>query len=524
MMLVFCWPWTGGPSVTVVPFAAGLLAVAIAGMALKPTIPLRSLAWLFAVVGAAWLSGMGYRETGAGLVATAVACGVLMAIGRMARSQRSIPQALMVALVLAMFWHVLVAWMQFFHVEGAFHPLANLNFTPRPYGNLRQPNHLASFALIGLLAVWWRHQRGLDARSVTAILAALAYSGVALSGSRTGLLSSTVVALCLWFLLKRASRFERCVFLAGPLWVILIAFALPFVGMTPNPEITRDNASWSVRLIYWREAWNLALSHPLLGVGWGELARARFEQLPLQPGVHNTFHAHNLVLHLLAEVGFIGATAILAPVAWLLWRQRPWRVMHASTCDNSDLVWAWLVLSVVGLHSMVEYPLWYMPFLIPTAFAFGLIMTGGLGASGLRQSGPGLAAGAGALLLCTVLALVDYAGVSAAYGAKGRSVAALTPSPPTQATVLFQRYADRDLLMRTSLTPENAPQVLAATERLLSDGPNPFLLSRRLAALCELVRESKARRLAARFKVLFQEDYARFLLTQNPAALKRCGL
>jgi hypothetical protein len=61
-LVVFCWPWVLGPSLTVVPFAVGLLAVALAGMVLRPAMPLAPLGWLAAVVGVAWLSGGGDNE------------------------------------------------------------------------------------------------------------------------------------------------------------------------------------------------------------------------------------------------------------------------------------------------------------------------------------------------------------------------------------------------------------------------------------------------------------------------------
>ncbi|MFW2356738.1 PglL family O-oligosaccharyltransferase [Hydrogenophaga sp.] len=537
MLLVFCWPWVLGPSLTVVPFAAGLLAAAIAGLVLRPVMPVAPLAWFVGVVGVAWLSGGSDRLSLVGLLAAAAACAVLLAIGRLASTRRAITQAFMAALVLAMVWHVAVAWLQFFDLERAFEPLANLNPTSRPYGNLRQSNHLASFALLGLLAAWWRHREGLDARSVTAVLAALAYSGVALSGSRTGLLCAVAVSAGMVLLLRRPSRLEWWVFVAGPLWVALIALVLPWLpvagGMGSEASLTRGGASVSARIAYWAEAWELALRHPLRGVGWGELGRARFEQLAPQPGLQNTVNAHNLVLHLLAEVGFLGTTIILAPVAWLLWSRRPWHAAINPTATRgnttpdpelADTAWAWLALAVVGLHSLTEYPLWYMPFLLPTAFAFGLIVGGGASRPVRNLPARALAVGVMALLACTVLALVDYAKVSTAFGPSGRSLEDPARALAVQRTVLFRHYADRALLERVPATPENTPQVLAATARLLGGGPSTLLLWVRLSVLCEVGRNAEAWILATRFKALFPEAYAKFHALKDPAALARCGL
>lgn len=532
MLIVMCWPLVLGPSLTVVPFAAGLLAAALVGMVFRPTLPLASLGWLALVVVVAWLSGgsdMGYL---AGLLAAAAACGVLLGMGHGAFNRPQITQAFVGALVLAMAWHVAVAWLQWFDLERAFHPLANMNHTSRPYGNLRQPNHLASFALMGLVGVWWRHQRGLDARSVTVLLALLACSGIALSGSRTGLLATVAVSAGLVLLLRRPGRFVWCVFFVAPLWVILIAWGvtqLPLAaGVDSEALMARGSSSLSVRFAYWAEAWELALRHPLLGVGWGELGRARFELLPPQQGLQNTINAHNLVLHLLAELGFLGATAVLAPVARLLWRRHPWRRVQVpgnqSARDTSDLTWAWLVLVVAALHSLSEYPLWYMPFLIPTAYAFGLLLASAPDPRGGRLSGRAMASGAAALLACTVLALVDYAHVSTAFGPSGRSLDEPARAWAVQDTVLFQRYADRALLERVPATASNLPQVLAATSRLLSGGPNTLLLWVRLSALCEAGRKAEAGALDARFKALYPVGHARFVSMKNPVERVQCGL
>jgi hypothetical protein len=361
-----------------------------------------------------------------------------------------------------------------------------------------------------------------------------------LSVSRTGLLCAAAVSVGLVLLVRRPSRLEWWMFVAGPLWVTLIALVLPWLsvlgGLSAETSLTRGGSSFSERLAYWAEAWELALRHPLLGVGWGELGRARFEQLPPQPGLQNTVNAHNLVLQLLAEVGFAGTALILTPVAWLLWSRRPRRAAAshnatrsttaatAQTPELADTAWAWLALAVVGLHSLAEYPLWYMPFLLPTAFAFGLLM--GSEASRAVRDLPSraMAVGSVALLACTVLALVDYANVSAAYGPSGRSLENPAAALAVQDTVLFRHYADRVLLERVPATPENTPQVLAATARLLSGGPSTLLLWVRLSALCETGRNAEAWTLATRFKALFPEAHAKFQTLKGPSALARCGL
>ena len=63
-------------------------------------------------------------------------------------------------------------------------------------------------------------------------------------------------------------------------------------------------------------------------------------------------NAHNLPLHLAVELGLpVAAVACGAVVAWVV-RARPWQ--------ETDAVrqLAWGALAIIGLHSMVEVPLW----------------------------------------------------------------------------------------------------------------------------------------------------------------------
>jgi len=68
-----------------------------------------------------------------------------------------------------------------------------------------------------------------------------------------------------------------------------------------------------------------------------------------------TDHAHNLVFHTMAEFGIAGVAVLCAGLASLLLamrRQEP----------TAHLWWLCAVLAIRGIHSMLEYPLWYAYF------------------------------------------------------------------------------------------------------------------------------------------------------------------
>ncbi|MDP0880904.1 Wzy polymerase domain-containing protein, partial [Klebsiella variicola] len=65
-----------------------------------------------------------------------------------------------------------------------------------------------------------------------------------------------------------------------------------------------------------------------------------------------------------------------------------------------------MIVLTIGLHSLLEYPLWYAYFLLPTCFALGLGLPAG---AEVRPAGPGPWPWLGALLIAgSAFAVWDY--------------------------------------------------------------------------------------------------------------------
>ena len=117
--------------------------------------------------------------------------------------------------------------------------------------------------------------------------------------------------------------------------------------------------------------WHLILQKPWTGWGWGELDYAHY--ITLFPGARFCVlldNAHNLPLHLAVELGLPFALLVCGVASLWVWRARPW----AETDPVRQLAWG--ILAVVGLHSMLEFPLWYGPFQIVTLWALALLWRG----------------------------------------------------------------------------------------------------------------------------------------------------
>ena len=152
MALPWLWPFTSGPVAATLPYLAGVTVAAVLLLAWPARAsgrdaPLRAVA-------AGWL--------GAALVSGGIAL------------------------------------LQYFDLEGPLFPWVNIAEPGQAFGNLRQPNQLASLLVIGLLSLRWWLSRGLSNR-LAAGMAALLLTGLAATASRVGLvefLAAGALSLC----------------------------------------------------------------------------------------------------------------------------------------------------------------------------------------------------------------------------------------------------------------------------------------------------------------------------------------
>jgi hypothetical protein len=382
--------------------------------------------------------------------------------------------------------------------------LAASGIPGRAVGNLRQPNHLSSLLLWSCIAVVALLElRQLSRRWAALALAAFVF-GVVLTASRTGLVS--VLLLALWGLAdRRLSRPARLLLVLAPL-----AYTASWWGMAEWAKLSQHNFGGTARLAeadisgsrfgIWKNTLALIQAQPWAGVGFGQFNFA-WTLTPF-PGRPTAFfdHTHNLPLQLAVELGLPLATLVMALLLWGLGRAAwsAWKVpdADASTAQRAAV----LVVVMIGLHSLLEYPLWYSYFLLPTAWAFGFALRGP--AVALRPAGRGLAVAAGLVALGTVFSVWDY----------GRVVSIFSSAPG--AAPLEQRIADG----QRSVFFGHHADYAAVTSRLPGADPahafdrtTHYLLDSRLMmtwaqALAAQGRLDEARHLTARLKEFGKDD------------------
>ena len=253
----------------------------------------------------------------------------------------------------------------------------------RAVGNMRQPNHLSSLLLWGIVAAVWLGEARVVRQWGSTLLVLLFLFVVVLSASRTGALST--VLLLMWGALdKRLARQARLLLMLSPLIYGLFWFGTGAWADATHQVFggeTRFSASGDVsssRLSIWSNTLALIRLHPWTGVGFGEFNFAwTLTPFPDRP-IAFFDHTHNIVLQLLVELGIPLGLTVLGLLGFALVQavRGAWRPAAAGAAPGEPLLRpaACVMVLLILVHSLLEYPLWYAYFLLPAAFAFGLCL------------------------------------------------------------------------------------------------------------------------------------------------------
>jgi O-antigen ligase len=394
---------------------------------------------------------------------------VAQALSAEARSQAG--TALAWGLLITGVLSVVVGLVQVFvpqWADGAW--IARSGIAGRAVGNLRQPNHLASLMMwASIAAVYLAASRREDPAwrwGLPVLLGAFMFT-VVMSASRTGFIG--VGILVLWGLVDgRLSKAARLNLLATPLmlavgWGVMALWAAGGEHAFGAASRLSEGAGSPSRIAILRDAWGLIKANPWSGVGWGEFNVAwSLTPFPHRP-VAFFDHTHNLVVQLAVELGLPWAGLIVVLLAWALWAAFRSAARASGAQDALLRRCMFMVVLMIGLHSMLEYPLWYAYFLLPTAFALGLAL----------PSRPDPTTARGSVLLPLVGILLIAGSAFAAWDYTQRIV--VIYAPPEEAPAL----ADRIKTGQRSLLFSHMADYAAATSQ--PPGADALAAARRTA-------------------------------------------
>jgi O-antigen ligase len=257
---------------------------------------------------------------------------------------------------------------------------------PRVHANLAQPNHFAAYLCLGLFSLCYLYAANRINVYFAAVLVALMLLAADVSGSRS-VWAYLVAGLLLagWTHYRARTRQTRLLgysvlaVFVGMVVVSMLTTALNDQGVvsadvmrgahSQGARMLSDVAGVSHRRSIWSAAWRIFESAPVAGAGFGGFAWAYFRlagRLPAGQPEEIVDHAHNVALQMLAEFGLPGAILLIgAAIAWGVVAMRTRAGLHSW--------WALALVAVIGLYSMVGYPLWYAYFLGVFAMLVGAL-------------------------------------------------------------------------------------------------------------------------------------------------------
>lgn len=178
----------------------------------------------------------------------------------------------------------------------------------RMYSTLENPNLFGAYLLmiISILTAFTLRERAVKKKTVFAVILLSLLLCLALTYSRGAWVSLAAIVLGLTLFYDK--RFGL-LFLLVP---VVLAFYHGQVVERFLSLFSGEDTSVDLRFALWESTMAMIEEHPLLGVGWGAyfLAYPDYNFFIQEEGVL-IFHAHNMYLNMLAEVGIPGGMSFL---------------------------------------------------------------------------------------------------------------------------------------------------------------------------------------------------------------------
>ncbi|OHX18034.1 PglL family O-oligosaccharyltransferase [Chromobacterium sphagni] len=245
-------------------------------------------------------------------------------------------------------------------------------------GNVGQRNQYAQYLNWGVVAACYLYGRRRLRGGFCGLLVLFQLLFITWSGARLPLAYCLGVCLLAWFWQRRASGDETLARMLKALMAAMIVLSLlqlfneqiiwllNWLGLPihaqSGSERLLDAGFGARRRIEWTKAWMVFQQHPWLGVGlerypeqsvWLEA----FGGLPKYPEAVLFTQSHNLFFQLLAETGLPGTLIVVLGLGGCL---LPFFGRGRQSPENLLLI---SIAMMLLIHSMFEFPLWYLPFL-----------------------------------------------------------------------------------------------------------------------------------------------------------------
>jgi len=340
----------------------------------------------------------------------------------------------------------------------------------RAFANVAQPNQLALLLCFGLASIWWLVQAKRLAGFSALGLSLFLLWGLVLTQSRIAWIILPVFVLLSWFRWVGELAINRSVLLFLLLVFVGLVWCLPsiaeFFGFS-GASVAERVGGRSERSGLLQQAWFMIKQYPWFGVGWFGFGGEQVKIAADFPSTIYAEHSHNLVLNLMAELGVPASLLILGGL--LFWFYQT--CVARAAAKNNQVAFVVLSLIAVGVHSMVEFPLWYAYVLLPISVLMGMLHQMRWPTQGWAVTVPRVVPVVISVMGMVVLVLVtlDYQRVVNGFKAfrQSQTIAAVPQDSIVRPTwTLLPDYFDYFQLMKVTPKEKMLAQEIAFVERM----------------------------------------------------------
>ena len=273
----------------------------------------------------------------------------------------------------------IIAICQWTNLDAYLPGMVNIQGNRRPFANFAQPNNMATFLLMSLMACLYLYEKKKIQTKWVVACALPIVIGVALSQSRT----SWVACLCIlaYLAYQQYQGFIRLKWYWSVTWFILfvglivispvlsqlLAQATDAQIIQSRDVVQRATGDMS-RLAIWQQMLHAIIDRPWLGYGWNQTSVAYTLVSEHFQGPVWIRSAHNFILDFILWNGIIIGLPFLAYFGY-------WGYQLNKHVNSVESVIGILMIGAVLIHSMLEFPQYYAYFLLPVGFIIGLVQS-----------------------------------------------------------------------------------------------------------------------------------------------------
>lgn len=256
--------------------------------------------------------------------------------------------------------------------------MVDIKIGQRPYANFAQPNNMATFLVMSLMACLYLYEKQKLKTELIVIAAVMILVGVVLSQSRTSWLASLCLLTYLGYQQYRGVM--RIKWHYSLLWfavfIGLIFIAPAFSQLlsqsaelsVQSPDVVQRATGDMSRLAIWEQMLHAIAHQPWFGYGWHQTSVAYTTISEFFQGPVWIRSAHNVVLDLLLWNGLLIGLPLLAYLAY-------WGYQLHRQVNSTISVIGLLMLGAFLIHAMLEFPQNYAYFLLPAGFILGVVQS-----------------------------------------------------------------------------------------------------------------------------------------------------